>query len=63
MTLSTFDWHSESLSAETNVTDSYKTRKGCAAFSKSIPISIAFMEWIKADQGRTLGDTMVGYAR
>ena len=58
---SKFDWHTETLSAETVITNSYKNTQNVRRFFKAhinetFKFNIEFMEWIKKNNGKTLGD-------
>ena len=64
--VSKFDWHSESLSKSTVITDSYKNTQNVRRFFKSevgegFSFNIAFMEWMKANMGLTLADACEAY--
>ena len=60
---SKFDWHSASLSDETIITDSYKNTQNMRRYMQAhIPgykFSIPFMNWMKANCGKTLADAVV----
>ncbi len=60
---SKFDWHSETLTTDTVITDSYKNTQNMRRFMRgTIPgfkFSIPFMDWMKANAGRTLADAVV----
>ncbi|MEW7007845.1 DUF6434 domain-containing protein [Lentilitoribacter sp. EG35] len=63
---SKFDWHSEVLTAETQITDSYKNTQNVRRFFKehvgaSFKFNIEFMAWMKSNIGRTLGDAVNEY--
>ncbi len=63
---STFDWHSEPLSNSTRITDSYKSTQNVRRFFKGaigegFKFNIAFMEWIRANVGKTLEDACEAY--
>jgi len=63
---STFDWHAEPLSKTTVITDSYKNTQNVRQFFKEtvgerFKFNIAFMEWIKLNEGKTLGDACAAY--
>ena len=65
---SKFDWHKQPLTPETVITDSYKNSQNVRRFFKSqlgddFKFSIAFMEWIKANVGKTLGDAVAEHRR
>ncbi len=59
---SKFDWHSAPLSPETVITDSYKNSQNMRRFMQAqIPgfkFSIPFMDWMKANTGKTLADAV-----
>ncbi|MEM7566086.1 MAG: DUF6434 domain-containing protein [Pseudomonadota bacterium] len=60
---STFDWHSETLTHETVITDSYRNTQNVRRFFKAacgpgFRFNIAFMAWMRAHVGRTLGDAV-----
>lgn len=60
---SSFDWHSERLTPETIITDSYKNTQNMRRFMQAaIPgykFSLPFMNWMKANIGRTLADAVL----
>ncbi|MEM8536433.1 MAG: DUF6434 domain-containing protein [Pseudomonadota bacterium] len=60
---SKFDWHSATLSDETVITDSYKNSQNMRRYMQSrIPgfkFSIPFMDWMKANTGKTLADAVI----
>lgn len=65
---SKFDWHSEALSPETVITDSYKNSQNVRRFFKAqvgdqFKFTIGFMDWIKLNQGATLADAVAEYHR
>jgi len=59
---SSFDWHSAALTPETIITDSYRNTQNMRRFMKEhIPgftFSIPFMDWMKANVGKTLADAV-----
>lgn len=59
---SQFDWHTEVLSPETVITDSYKNTQNVRRFMKShidgFSFSIPLMDWMKANIGKTLADAV-----
>lgn len=60
-TTSKFDWHATDLTAETVITDNYKNTQNVRRFFKAhadpnFKFNISFMEWLKANVGKTLGD-------
>lgn len=64
--VSRFDWHKEPLSNETVITDSYKNTQNVRRFFKSevggdFKFNIAFMEWMRSNEGKTLGDACEQY--
>lgn len=63
---SKFDWHSETLSKDTVITDSYRNTQNVrrffrAAIGDGFKFNIAFMDWMKANAGKTLGDACTAY--
>ncbi len=64
---SKFDWHQEPLTRETIITDSYKNSQNVRRFfseqiGNNFKFNIAFMNWIKSNTGKTLGDAVTFYA-
>lgn len=60
---SRFDWHGEVLSPTTLITDNYRNTQNVRRFFQatlgpSFKFNIAFMEWMRANTGRTLGDAV-----
>ena len=60
---SKFDWHSEVLTPDTIITDSYKNTQNVRRFFKSqigegFKFSINTMEWMTANTGKTLADAV-----
>jgi len=58
---SRFDWHSAVLTPQTVITDSYKNTQNVRRFFKAhidpgFKFNIQFMDWIKANTGKTLDD-------
>ncbi|WP_224813577.1 DUF6434 domain-containing protein [Hasllibacter sp. MH4015] len=58
---SAFDWHSAALTPDTVLTDSYRNTQNVRRFFKAqlgqkFTFSIAFMDWLKANAGKTLAD-------
>ncbi len=63
---STFDWHSELLTRNTLITDSYKNSQNVRRFFKQeigsdFKFTIAFMDWIKTNVGQSLGSAIEEY--
>lgn len=63
---SAFDWHSEALSLETVITDSYKNGQNVRHFFKEhagegFRFNIEFMAWMKSNTGKTLADAVAEY--
>ncbi len=63
---SKFDWHRESLTPDTIITDSYKNSQNVRRFFMShtgdnFKFNIALMEWIKSNTGKTLADALTQY--
>jgi hypothetical protein len=66
-TTSTFDWHSAPLRPETVITDSYRNTQNVRRFFKdqlgeTFSFSIPFMEWLKANTGKTLADACIEWS-
>lgn len=64
---SRFDWHSEVLSKDTVITDNYKNAQNVRRFFQEavdpkFKFSVALMEWMEANVGKTLGDAGVAYS-
>lgn len=62
--LSSFDWHKAELTLQTEITDSYKNTQNVRRFMKQhygegFAFNIVFMDWMKANIGKTLGDAIV----
>lgn len=65
---SDFNWHSEALFPQTIITDSYKNSQNVRRFFKDqlgdkFKFNIAFMDWMKANVGKSLTDAMVEYGK
>ncbi|MEM8693514.1 MAG: DUF6434 domain-containing protein [Pseudomonadota bacterium] len=65
---SRFDWHSEALSPETLITDSYRNSQNVRRFFKSqvgnsFSFNTTFMAWMKENVGKTLADAVAEYER
>ncbi|MCR9138252.1 MAG: SAP domain-containing protein [Alphaproteobacteria bacterium] len=63
---SSFDWHSEPLSKDTVITDSYRNTQNVRRFFKAaigdgFKFNIAFMEWMRSNTGKTLEDACTAY--
>ncbi len=63
---SNFDWHKEKLTKASVITDSYKNTQNVRRFFKEaigehFRFNIAFMEWMKSNEGRTLEDACTAY--
>ena len=63
---SRFDWHREPLNRQTEITDSYKNTQNVRRFFKAavgddFKFNIAFMEWMRSNAGKTLGDACDAY--
>lgn len=63
---SRFDWHAAKLEKSTIITDNYKNSQNVRRFFKkeadpNFKFSIAFMEWIETNVGKTLGDACTAY--
>ncbi len=62
-TISKFDWHSEPLSLNTIITDSYKNTQNVRRFflneiGKHFSFNITFMSWFKENVGKTLSEAI-----
>ena len=60
---SKFDWHSEPLSLDTIITDSYKNTQNVRRFflkeiGNHFSFNITFMSWFKENAGKTLRDAI-----
>lgn len=65
---STFNWATETLTPETIITDSYKNGPNSRSFFKEycggkFSFNIAFMDWMKANTGKTLRDAVTEWER
>jgi hypothetical protein len=63
---SSFDWHSDPLTARTKITDSYKNTQNVRRFMKSqvgdsFHFSIPLMQWVKENEGKSLKDLVRYY--
>lgn len=63
---SAFDWHKAALDDSTVITDSYRNSQNVRRYFKSrlgtrFTFNIAFMEWMRANTGKTLGDACKVY--
>lgn len=63
LTTSKFDWKQALLTKETIITDNYKNSENVRAFfeqmiGSSFKFNISFMQWMKTNQGKTLGDAI-----
>jgi len=63
---SNFDWNTETLSLETVISDSYKNTENVRAFFKQLigsnfKFNVTFMDWMKMNSGKTLGDAVDKY--
>jgi len=63
---SNFDWNTETLSLETVISDSYKNTENVRAFFKQLigsnfKFNVTFMDWMKRNSGKTLGDAVDKY--
>jgi len=60
---SKFDWHSEKLTLNTIITDNYKNTQNVRLFfqneiGKNFKFNVKFMNWMKANGGKTLADAI-----
>lgn len=65
---SRFDWNREPLTIDTILTDNYKNTENVRAFfqqkiGKPFKFNVLFMNWMKTNQGKTLGDAIVEWHR
>lgn len=65
---SCYDWHSEHLTLETVITDNYKNSQNVRQFfqqhcGSQFHFSIAFMDWMKSNVGKTLADAVEEWKR
>ncbi|MGJ8528243.1 DUF6434 domain-containing protein [Maritalea sp.] len=65
---SNFDWHSEHLTPDTIITDSYKTSQNVRRFftqqlGNDFKFTIASMTWMKENVGKTLGEAVIEIQR
>jgi len=63
---SSFDWKNETLHLQTIITDNYKNTENVRAFfqkeiSPSFRFNVKFMNWMKANSGKTLADAIVAW--
>ncbi len=63
---SKFDWHSAELTDATVITDNYKNSQNARRYFKSrlgdgFKFNIAFMDWMRANIGKTLADACAAY--
>lgn len=60
---SRFDWNTEKLTIETEITDNYKNTENVREFFKNqigdkFKFNVKFMNWMKTAQGKNLGDAV-----
>lgn len=65
---STFDWNKEKLELSTEITDSYKNSENVRKFfeaqiGKQFKFNVVFMNWMKANTGKTLSDAITAWKR
>jgi hypothetical protein len=65
---SRFDWNQETLTADTIITDNYKNTENVRVFfrqeiGKHFKFNTLFMHWMKANQGKTLGEAITEWQR
>jgi hypothetical protein len=63
-----FDWHSAPLSRSTTITPDYRNAQNVRRFfiaeiGRHFSFNIAFMAWMKANAGKTLGDAVLEWRR
>lgn len=66
--LSSFDWNHANLSEDTIITDNYKNTENVRRFfltciGKHFRFNVAFMNWMKTNIGKTLGDATAEWKR
>ena len=67
-TTSRFDWHSEPLTPDTRITDSYKNTQNVRRFflaecGPAFKFNRLFMAWMTSNTGKTLADAVQEYKR
>lgn len=65
---SRFDWNQETLTADTLITDNYKNTENARVFfrqaiGKQFKFNTQFMNWMKVNQGKTLGEAIAEWQR
>ncbi len=65
---SNFDWKNEKLSLETIITDNYTNTQNVRLFfenqiGKTFKLNVKFMDWLKTNSGKTLGDAIREWKR
>ncbi len=63
---SKFDWHKAPLTAETIITDNYQNTQNVRRFFKAVAgsdfkFTIALMDWMRGNVGKTLGDAVMAH--
>lgn len=63
---SDFDWYGAALTSQTLITDNYKSTQNvrrffCEFADPKFKFTIAFMDWIKSNEGKTLADALIEY--
>lgn len=66
--VASFDWNHEILSTATIITDNYKNTENVRAFfeqqiGKRFKFNVHFMNWMKTNSGKTLGDAIEEWKR
>jgi hypothetical protein len=61
--ISRFDWNTEKLTTETEITDNYQNTENVREFFNNhigdkFKFNVKFMNWMKSAQGKTLGDAI-----
>ncbi|MEM7333106.1 MAG: DUF6434 domain-containing protein [Chloroflexota bacterium] len=61
--ISNFDWNNEPLTVKTIITDNYKNSENVRTFftahiGNRFKFSVPFMNWMKGNHGKTLGDAI-----
>ncbi|QJF52917.1 DUF6434 domain-containing protein [Roseobacter ponti] len=62
------DWHSADLTPETVITDNYKNTQNVRRFFRAragadFKFDISFMNWMRSNAGKSLGDAVAEYKR
>ena len=68
MQMNSFDWHSNKISADMPVTDTYKNTQNVRRFLKAscgsdFKFNREFMDWIKNGEPKTMGEVALEWLR